>query len=302
MMIDWLWEPFLAPGTTTVLAAPPKSGKTTFLAALLKALETSPGNREFVGCPVRGIRVLYVTEEPPQVWAKRARDLGLGDHVTFIARPWNQGVPKTQANWEALCRVLAERVRTEKFRLVIFDTLANLWPNPNEDKANEIGPALDPISQIAAEGAAVILVHHTRKSGGDNGAAVRGSGAITGWADTVIELRVSSEGKTQRTLVTMDRFGEAPSSWKIDFDRETRRFRKVDASEARADKDAVHLRLFGCEPLSIREAMKRGPDSLVEKTLRRHAEKFVKQGQLMKDDSQGPAEYWLAGCTGAAAN
>ena len=68
--VPWIWDGFIAEGSTTLLVGLYKAGKTTLLAHLLKAME-SGGE---VACPVVGGRALVVSEEGVTLWAKR-RDL-----------------------------------------------------------------------------------------------------------------------------------------------------------------------------------------------------------------------------------
>jgi hypothetical protein len=62
-------------------------------------------------------------------------------------------------------------------------------------------------------GLAVLLVHHQRKGGGQDGDAVRGSGAIFAAVDMLIEVeRPTGDGTpaTHRQLVATGRWQNAP--------------------------------------------------------------------------------------------
>ena len=71
----------------------------------------------------------------------------------------------------------------------MIDTLA-VWAGiENENDAGETTAAIETIRHsLADRGAAVVLVHHTRKGGGIAGEATRGSGAIAAACDVQAEL------------------------------------------------------------------------------------------------------------------
>src|SRR5262245_33064613 len=65
---QWLWHGYLARGSITLLTALWKSGKTTLLAHLLRAMGTVDN---FCGQAITPARVLYVTEECETHWHDR---------------------------------------------------------------------------------------------------------------------------------------------------------------------------------------------------------------------------------------
>jgi len=72
--------------------------------------------------------------------------------------------------------------------LVFIDTLAIWGQIENENDASEAGRVVAQVTALAqATDMAVMLIHHARKSGGDNGEAIRGSGAILATVDIAVE-------------------------------------------------------------------------------------------------------------------
>src|SRR5262249_24822788 len=70
------------------------------------------------------------------------------------------------------------------------------------------------------EGLAVALVHHLRKGDGAEATASRGSGALTAFADTIIELRRFDAGKAEdrrRTLRGWGRSDETPAELVVEL-------------------------------------------------------------------------------------
>ena len=73
--------------------------------------------------------------------------------------------------------------------------------------------ALSPLSRLSEAGAAILLAHHPRKGDATQGQASRGSGALTGWVDTIVELRrfsPSDNRDRRRVLQAYGRFDETP--------------------------------------------------------------------------------------------
>ena len=192
--VEWLWDGFLAKGHLTDFYALWKAGKTTLLAALLQRMEHGG---ELAGRVVRPGKALVVTEEPKAKWVERREALALGDHVHIISRPF----PKrpNHAEWHTFTSHITRLVVEHGYDLVVFDALPNLWPVRDENDASETVTALLPLQAIATAGCAVLFVRHPRKSDGGQGTAGRGSGAIAGFADIIIEMRRYDPDQLQDT-------------------------------------------------------------------------------------------------------
>jgi len=69
------------------------------------------------------------------------------------------------------------------------------------------------LHQLSATGAALLMSHHPRKSDGSEGTASRGSGALPGFVDTIVELRrydPERDTDRRRVLRGYSRFSETP--------------------------------------------------------------------------------------------
>lgn len=194
----WLVNGLLRRGEVTLLSALWKSGKTTLLAHMLRAFEKGT---PFLGRAVEAAKVLYVTEESEARWAARRDAVGIEDHVEFLVRPF-KGKPDVRA-WESFVTHLGSLVADRGYDLVVMDTLANLWSVRDENDASAVQSALMPLHQLT-ERAALQLVHHTRKSDGAEATASRGSGALTGFVDTILEFRryLPGDRKDRRRVLT----------------------------------------------------------------------------------------------------
>jgi hypothetical protein len=208
--VRWYLDGIFPRGGTVLLAADPKAGKTTFLLKLFEAV--SQGQAAFIGHKLAHLPILLATEESADLWDERLTNNDISPGVVKVQTgeddsPQLFKTLPTQAEWEALCEHLANQVRDKGAGLVIFDTLPNLWPVANENDAGEMRQALVPLRQIATAGACLLLVLHSRKSGGENGRGVRGSNALTGFVDVIAELkRVGPDHPRRRTLAVTGRY------------------------------------------------------------------------------------------------
>jgi hypothetical protein len=204
----WVWTGYLARGGITLFSALWKSGKSTILSHLLKALDGSQS--EFLGQPVIPGRVLYVTEEAESIWAERRDRLLIGDYVGMACRPFK--MRPTMQEWREYLRLLTEQVRRFQFDVVVFDTLSKMWPVREENDAGQVEEALMPLWAMAQEEVAIMLVHHTRKSGGEQFVGSRGSGGLPAFCEILVEFyRASDDPKeTQRVIKGMGRYQDTP--------------------------------------------------------------------------------------------
>jgi hypothetical protein len=197
---EWVWDGLLAKGHLTDLVGFWKSGKSTLVAALLQRLEHGG---ELAGRVVRPGKALVISEEPRTKWLERREALALGDHVHVISRPF----PKrpNHAEWHAFTAYITKLVTEHGYDLVVFDSLPNLWPVRDENDASETVTALLPLQTIATAGCAVLFLRHPRKSDGLQATAGRGSGAIAGFADIIVEVRryVVDDLQDLRRLLTV---------------------------------------------------------------------------------------------------
>jgi hypothetical protein len=200
---DWLWPGFLARGAVTLFTGLWKGGKTTLLAYLLRDLHRGGGLVEtLIEVPVR-----IVSEEPKGLWPERRDALGLPPSIMFLKRDsFNR---PDLAAWRRLIDAIAGEVAERDVGLVVFDPLPHLWPVVDENDAGQTLAAVTPLRAITEAGAALLLCHHPRKGDGGQGTATRGSGALPGFVDVLVELRrfdPSDARDTRRVLTAMGRY------------------------------------------------------------------------------------------------
>lgn len=203
----WIWDGVLLPSHITLLSSAPKAGKTTFVAYMLRAMWTED---TYIHGDIRPAPTLVISEEADTLIAKRADALGFSEM-------WPIGwlTPEPGRTWEHLLAYIKKYTMLYHNPVVILDTLSRHWGIDDENDNAKVEKALNPLIDIArSTGAALLLVHHTRKSGGYGGAASRGGSAILGAVDISIELtRLAKDDKTAcRRLDGFSRYEETPGS------------------------------------------------------------------------------------------
>ncbi|MEQ8843366.1 MAG: AAA family ATPase [Phycisphaerales bacterium] len=257
---DWIWPGYIARGGVTLLTGLWKAGKTTLLGHLLRDLPLGTG---LVDVPMAD-PVAIVSEEPAQVWARRRDALDLGSSILLLqresfARPSHQ-------QWVDLIDRLTDAVRERSLAMVVFDTLPSLWPVHNENDASEVVHALAPLRNINNAGAGVLLIHHPRKGEGDQAQASRGSGALPGFVDAIVELRrfnPQDPGDTRRKLTGYGRYAEVPPEMVIDLTPQGYRVLGQPGTVHAQGMQAIIEGLLPSEPpgMTVEQVLERWPEA-----------------------------------------
>ncbi|CAN5618632.1 hypothetical protein BH11PLA2_BH11PLA2_19290 [soil metagenome] len=195
--VRWLWDGFLVRGMTTLMTSRWKAGKTTLISILLNRLTTG---EPYLGAAVTPASVLIVSEEPLSLWQQRDAALTFGENVHFLCRPF-LGRP-TMEQWNELIA----RIDSTGVDLVVIDPLSMFLPGSIENNATGMQDSLQPLYRLTQRGVAVLLVHHPRKGGSTSELSPRGTGALTGFVDVLIDmdrpLDTAFSDRTRRLSVT----------------------------------------------------------------------------------------------------
>jgi 5S rRNA maturation endonuclease (ribonuclease M5) len=186
LQLEWLpllgVEGIIARGATTLLAAHPKAGKTTLLVHAC---------REWLQ---QGLRVVYLSEEPPLAWKLRTQRFPELRNLIVSAIP--RAHPE---NW-------AKAILEAEPDVVIIDTLRRFANISDETDAAKVSAALSYFVNLTRENPriAVLLAHHTRKGVRSLAEAsvddVAGSHAFSGEVDGIITLLKNPQSERQRLL------------------------------------------------------------------------------------------------------
>lgn len=206
----WLLKPWIAYGAITLLVAPAKTGKTTFMLDLLASMRHGV---PFLGVTLPRIPTLYVTEQSPVVYRVQSDLAGVSDHrqIHLMCRYRFLGL-----SWKDFCELLHAYCVAHGIRLVILDTwggVAGFAAEMENDNA-EARARLECLGPILALGAAVLINAHQGYSERARSpiSAARGASGLGDGVDQALWLqrRTGDDSGSQRTLWAEGRFIEVP--------------------------------------------------------------------------------------------
>lgn len=271
-VIPWRCQPIVYSGGVTLIAGPPKAGKSTLAAQLQRCCETG---EEFLGAwPVRPGPVLLVTEEGGVAVVHKTGNL---HRLEILDR---RAAILSGLSFSRVLDVIAIWATTHPGGLVFIDTLA-IWAEiQNENDASEASKAVARVTALAQQtDLAVVLVHHARKAGGEHGEAIRGSGAILATVDIAVEHSRVAPGSDDRWLDIQGRV-ILPERYLLGFDRHTMSYRledRADVQVAEIEADLVNVPADG--PGLTRNDL----TGLWKKDSRKRSEQLVNMGRMRVD-------------------
>jgi hypothetical protein len=143
---------------------------------------------------VRGGGVLYVAAEG---------SAGLGQRIEAWVEGFAAGIPERFRVYPGAVNLLVPEERdtlaawaaANRPALIVLDTLARSMVGGDENSARDMGQVIDSADLIRRASAATVLgIHHTTK----DGTSIRGSSALQGAADTLIEAKADGRVVTLR--------------------------------------------------------------------------------------------------------
>jgi hypothetical protein len=213
--LDWLWHGYLAPGNVTLLTSQWKTGKTTLVSVLLHHMKSGGHVADLA---IAAGTALVLSEESPALWLERSRNFDYGTHVHWFCRPFR--TKPTAAQWHQLMdHILAIHSR-RRVSLFVLDPLASFLPGRDENNAGPMMEFLAPLQHLTTAGLAVLLLHHPRKQSSQPGNTPRGSGALTGFADILIEMHhpiSPAANDRRRHLLAWSRHPQTPPALVIEL-------------------------------------------------------------------------------------
>lgn len=205
--LSWTVDEILLHGGLSMLVGAPKCGKSTLARGL--TLQVARGE-PWLGRETRQGSVLYAAlEESKQLISHQFEQLGLlkSDPVTF-----HFGL---QLDLQTLQRWVASNGPT----LVVVDTFMRFAQLAEGNEYANATLAMNPLISLAREsGAHLLLLHHSRKSGGEGGAETLGSTAFAASVDTIMSIKVKDG---TRTLYSVQRAGTPIDRVRLCLDADT---------------------------------------------------------------------------------
>jgi DNA-binding transcriptional ArsR family regulator len=303
----WLLPGYVARFAITLLAGRPKVGKSTLTCALLAGIAKGA---PFVGLDTSRAGVLLLTEERRDTLAEKARILRLirfrqgaspiGGGNEFLPVHALMRHDAGATPWPEVVRQAMAHCAQHELTLLVVDTF-DRWTGLRGDAENAAGAvneALEPLHYAAAGGLAVLIVSHQRKSSGEFGEAVRGSNALTGGVDVVLELERPSRtlqlGGQARVLRAVSRFSSTPEEFYVELDDHG--FAPIESPEkvrSDAERDRVLAALEEADEALTGDAI--GEElGLPKSTVRRHLRTLLDRGAVTRSGTgrKGGAYLW----------
>jgi DNA polymerase-1 len=230
--IDWFIDGVLGRGLITELVAKVKLGKTTFMLQGIRA--GIAGDAEYCGRAVKPLRAAYVTEEGYQTFQIAMHRYGLNDlvdHDAFftVFDFETEQVDPRKNNLPFVVDSLIRHCAEDHIDVVILDTISIIAGLDEEDHSGKAAGVMAEIRRLATAGLAVAILRHSRKSGGDVGDAGRGSSAISGYCDILLQIepfKGDEETTSARVMRTKSRLG-VYEPLMLSFDKLTERYASV---------------------------------------------------------------------------
>jgi AAA domain len=303
----YILEPFLPVAAHLDIVGDPKIGKSTFVAAVVRAvLEKKPFlDRQPSPAFDVGFAAIWLTEEPAAAFRETLKRTGLDDHfcchILHLTDMRAAGL-----SWPQM--MLAARKRAEQVcaEIVVVDTFAK-WAGLKDEEENQSGPvavAMQPIEDAVAAGFTVITIRHERKAGGSLIDAGRGSSALAGTADILLRLRhPGGQGHANRRVIEgLGRFvvpEETVIDWVVPEGSVVGHYELVAGTEVGRAQDAVYAVLDSLpdgEDRTIKELAETEPfKEFSESAIRRALTTLEELGTAgsRKRTGRGQADAWF---------
>ncbi len=230
---DWILGDFLAPGEVTGIVGREKEGKTTFLYAMLAAIEKG---QMFMGRTPQKTRAVIATEEPAQLVLEKARRFGIKE-ARILPR---HSLHRLQGLEERL-RACVAQAEEHDAGIIVLDSFAKVagLTGEQENQAGTIQHAFDLIHEIVPEDISTMVVHHASKGEKTGTHITRGSTAWAGAVDTFIAFTKPQRSSAVRRLEWTGRHAEYPKPATIELKRDQYLITNVSPDDAPRIKEGA---------------------------------------------------------------
>jgi KaiC/GvpD/RAD55 family RecA-like ATPase len=271
-VIPYLLQGYLVKGTLNLLIAYMKTGKSTLVYRLIVSIAQG---LDFLERKTErgGVLILAVEEHARDVQRRLSRFGMKEDDPVYV----HIGTVQEQAE---TIKTVKDFIVEKKIVLVVVDSLSRFWNVMDENNNMEVIREVSPLLELAREtDAAVLLVHHERKSGGDDGRSIRGGSALFGLVDQAIFLeRRPGEASNKRTLKTLGRYEDSPPELIIELVGDD--YNVLGTPEEFGESQAMEKvkAVLTVEPMDVKTIAKEADTT--EKLTRKALEMFRERGEI----------------------
>jgi len=227
---EWLVEGLFPAVGTSLVGAAPKVGKSVLTRQLCAFAQIGI---PFLGRDVKAGNALYFsTQERAGPIVDHFRSLGCTEETMPAVIAGERFDPRN-----AMARLAQTVAAMPDLKLVVLDMIGEFLPLKDGNDYQEMLEKFAPLRRLAEECKLHLCVTtHTKKVQTENPVhAVMGSQAIAGAVDQVVIL--NNDAKQQRTITTVQRYGESLPLTLLDWDRERRAmFLGQNADEAKTEQ------------------------------------------------------------------
>lgn len=283
--MEWLWKGYIAKGRSTLLSALWKSGKSTLLSHVILAMQLG---KELAAQPTTNCNILILSEEAIGDWGARRDALGIAPGVWIEPRPVKAKL--TYHEWVELITQIKDICKDNHIELLVVDTLSGFWSVQDENDAAKVQTDFLPINTLLEDNIAVLLIHHFRKSGGADGTASRGSGALGSSVDILVEFsRLEQDGDdtSRRTLRTYSRYKESPKEMVIELlDNEYRTLgTKTEVRKDNRERQVLSIIPLSPDSMSVKQITEEWNEEIQgacpnQRTLQRYIKQLATQRKI----------------------
>jgi hypothetical protein len=216
--VSWICQGILAAGHMTLLISQWKSGKSTLLSLLLGCRRAGG---QLAGFAVKEGKTMVISEESIDLWGRRHRKLNFGDNAVIYSRPF-AGMNRDEA-WPKIVEMIETEQQSHGFDLVVIDSLAVFLPGNAENNASLLLETLAALERFTSRGIAILLIHHPSKGKTIVGQAARGTGALAGLVDIILEMdffRRRDLTDRRRTFHLLSRLDDSPGQFVLELNKE----------------------------------------------------------------------------------
>jgi RecA-family ATPase len=279
-VLQWLIKNWFARGVVATFSGEGKTaGKSTLIRAMMRSVLTG---EPFLDEPQEIMGdVLYLTEETPAELKPGLQRAGLHDQSKLHILPW-VSMPEG-LSWRQVMQGVENKAKETSAVWCIIDTLGHFTRGAGRDE-NSSSDAIEimrPIQKLAHNtGMGVLVVRHTRKTGGALGQSDRGTGAYGGAGGFLWNMRASSKDSTVRILEAKGRVDGVPQKIVLDYNGKNYSVVERDWGplEKAAEEDTI-IRMLPATRGDIEAAF----PGLAGSTLRRRISELLKAGLIVSE-------------------